>query len=97
VASRWIMSASSRAILGRWPPEGHINLVHHLAHGVQWQECFLRHANNAVSLEEVVVFVDEPAVTATRLSRLAGCVVALDPEGALRSTSRLVAAAGTQC
>lgn len=64
-------------------PEGRINLVHHLTPEVLWQERFLRHANNAVSLEEVVIFVADPAVTAARFSRLVGCVVAPDPEGDL--------------
>ena len=35
-------------------PEGRINLVHHLTPEALWQERFLRHANNAATLDEVV-------------------------------------------
>jgi hypothetical protein len=64
-------------------PEGRINLVHHLTPEVLWQERFLCHANNAVSLKEVLIFVADPAVTAARFSRLVGCAVVPDPEGGL--------------
>jgi hypothetical protein len=62
-------------------PEGRINLVHHLTPEVLWQERFLRHANNAVALDDVVLAVAEPAETAARFSRLVGCVVIPDPVG----------------
>jgi hypothetical protein len=56
-------------------PEGRINLVHHLAPEALWQECFLRHANNAATLDEVVLGVADPAATAARFSRLVGSTV----------------------
>jgi Glyoxalase-like domain len=60
-------------------PEGRINLVRHLTPEVLWQERFLRHPNNAAALDEVVIAVAEPAETASRFSRLIGCVVIPDP------------------
>ena len=62
-------------------PEGRINLVRHLTPEVLWQERFLRHANNASALDEVLLAVAEPAETASRFSRLIGCVVIPDPAG----------------
>ena len=62
-------------------PEGRINLVRHLAPEALWQERFLRHANNATTLDEVTLAVAEPAETAARFSRLVGCVVIPDPAG----------------
>ena len=62
-------------------PEGRINLIRHLAPEALWQERFLRHANNAAALEEVVLAVAEPAEAASRFSRLVGCVVIPDPAG----------------
>ena len=62
-------------------PEGRINLVHHLTPEALWQERFLRHANNAAALDEVVIAVADPAETAARFSRLVGCVVIPDPAG----------------
>ena len=64
-------------------PEGRINLVRHLTPEALWQERFLRHANNATALEEVVLCVAEPADTAARFSRLTGCAVIPDPAGGL--------------
>jgi catechol 2,3-dioxygenase-like lactoylglutathione lyase family enzyme len=62
-------------------PEGRINLVLHLAPEALWQERFLRHANNASTLDEVVLAVADPAEAAARFSRLVGCVVIPDPAG----------------
>jgi Glyoxalase-like domain len=62
-------------------PEGRINLVHHLTPEALWQERFLHHPNNAMTLAEVVVAVAEPADTAARFSRLIGCPVISDPAG----------------
>lgn len=62
-------------------PEGRINLVRHLAPDALWQQRFLRHANNATTLDEVTLAVAEPSETAARFSRLVGCVVIPDPAG----------------
>jgi catechol 2,3-dioxygenase-like lactoylglutathione lyase family enzyme len=62
-------------------PEGRINLVHHLTPDTLWQERFLHHPNNAVSLAEVAIVVSEPADAAARFSRLVGCPVVPDPAG----------------
>jgi len=62
-------------------PEGRVNLVRHLMPEVLWQEQFLRHANNAVALAEVMILVRDPADAAARFSRLAGCPVVPDPAG----------------
>ena len=62
-------------------PEGRLNLVRHLTPGLLWQEQMLRHANNAVALEEVVAAVADPAEAAERFSRIAGCAVAADQTG----------------
>lgn len=64
-------------------PEGRINLVHHLTPETLWQERFLQHPNNVVSLAEVTMVVDDPAATAARFSRLVGCAVVPDPLGGL--------------
>ena len=60
-------------------PEGRINLVRHLTPEALWQQRFLRHANNATTLDEVTLAVAEPAEAAARFSRLVGCVVIPDP------------------
>jgi hypothetical protein len=62
-------------------PEGRINQVRHLTPEALWQQRFLRHANNAMTLEAVTLAVAEPAETAARFSRLVGCVVIPDPAG----------------
>jgi hypothetical protein len=62
-------------------PEGRINLVHHLAPEALWQKRFLRHANNAATLEEVVIGVADPAEAAERFSRLVGSAVVPDATG----------------
>jgi hypothetical protein len=60
-------------------PEGRFNLVHHLTPEMLWQERFLHHPNNAISLDDVELAVAEPIETASRLSRLLGCPVVPDP------------------
>ncbi len=62
-------------------PEARIHLIRHLTPEALWQERFLHHPNHAVALEEVVLVAAEPAVTAARLSRLAGRPLAPDPVG----------------
>jgi hypothetical protein len=62
-------------------PEGRINLVRHLTPEAMWQERFLRHANNAASLGELVIAVEDPAAAAARFSRLVGCPVQPDRSG----------------
>ena len=56
-STTWILPARARGSRSsRLPdqPEGRINLVRHLTPEVLWQERFLRHANNAAALDEVV-------------------------------------------
>ncbi len=60
-------------------PEGTLQLVKHLTREAIWQEAFMAHRNQAVSLQEVVLAVPDPAETAARLSRLAGLPVVPDP------------------
>jgi hypothetical protein len=60
-------------------PEGRFNLVHHLTPDLLWQDRFLHHPNNAVSLLTVELAVAEPIATAARLSRLLGCPAVPDP------------------
>jgi hypothetical protein len=60
-------------------PEGRFNLVHHLTPELLWQERFLHHPNNAVSLDAVELAVPEPMATASRLSRLLGAPVVPNP------------------
>ena len=62
-------------------PESTIQLIKHLTREAIWQPRFTTHANNAVSLEEVVLAVPDPAETAARFSRLAGVPVVPDPAG----------------
>ena len=59
-------------------PEGLIQLIRHLTREAIWQPRFMAHRNNAVSLDEVVLAVPDPAETAARFSRLAGLPVAPD-------------------
>ncbi len=80
-------------------PEGRFNFVHHLTPELLWQERFLHHPNNAISLEAVELTVAEPIATASRLSRLLGCPVVPDPaEGftleLARGRLRLIEGAG---
>ncbi len=60
-------------------PEGRFNLVHHQTPDLLWQDRFLHHPNNAVSLHSVELTVAEPLATAARLSRLLGCPAVPDP------------------
>jgi len=62
-------------------PEGRINLVRHLTPELLWQETLLAHANNAVALDGVMVASADPAETAARFCRIAGCSVVPDPTG----------------
>ena len=62
-------------------PEGTIQLIKHLTREAIWQQRFTAHANAAVSLEEVVLAVPDPADSAARFSRLAGLPVTPDPAG----------------
>ena len=62
-------------------PEGTLQLIKHLTREAIWQERFMRHANNAVSLDSAVIAAPVPADTAARLSRLAGVPVVPDPAG----------------
>jgi Glyoxalase-like domain len=73
--------AEARFVLIQPPeqPEGRFNLVRHLTPDVLWQEPFMRHQNNATTLEDVCIAVAEPAAAAARLSRLLGCAVVPDP------------------
>ena len=62
-------------------PESTIQLIKHLTREAIWQPRFTSHGNNAVSLEQVVLAVPDPAETAARFSRLAGVPVVPDPVG----------------
>jgi hypothetical protein len=62
-------------------PEGRANLVQHLTAEALWQERFLLHPNNAMTLAEVVIAVAVPADTAARFSRLVGATAIPDPAG----------------
>ena len=62
-------------------PESTVQLIKHLTREAIWQPRFTTHANNAVSLEAVVLAVPDPAETASRFSRLAGVPVVPDPAG----------------
>lgn len=59
-------------------PEGVVQLIRHLTREAIWQPRFMAHRNNAVSLDEVVLTVADPAETAARFSRLAGLPVTPD-------------------
>lgn len=63
------------------PPEGRVHLIRHETPDALWQDRFLHHPNNAVALEEIIVTVPEPAVTAAWYSVLAGRPVVPDPCG----------------
>jgi hypothetical protein len=62
-------------------PEGRVHLVHHETPDVLWQDRFVGHPNGAVALEEVVLTVPEPAVTAAWYSQLVGRPVVPDRSG----------------
>ena len=61
--------------------EPRLQLLRHLTPELVWQKRFLRHPNNAVALDAVVMVDDPPAVLAARLSRAAGVAVVPDPAG----------------
>lgn len=61
-------------------PEGRLQLIRHLTPEAIWQERFLRHANGAEALEEVVMAAADPATTTARLARMAG--LPAQPDGA---------------
>ena len=63
------------------PPEGRVQLIRHETPEALWQDRFLHHANNAMALDEVIMAVPEPAVTAAWYSALAGRPVVPDPAG----------------
>ncbi len=62
-------------------PEGRVHLVHHETPEALWQDRFVRHPNHALALEEVVLTVPEPAVTAAWYSQLVGRAVVPDRAG----------------
>lgn len=73
-------------------PEGRVQLIRHLTPELLWQEGLLDHRNHAVSLDEAILAVADPADTGARFARLTGgttgtaeggMVVAL-PQGRLR-------------
>jgi len=53
-------------------PEGRIQLIRHLTPELLWQPGLLDHPNRAVSLEEAILAVADPAEVAERLGRLVG-------------------------
>ncbi len=63
------------------PPEGRVQLIRHLTPELVWQDRWMDHANRAEVLEAAILCAENPAETATRLSRLAGLPVEPDPAG----------------
>ena len=61
--------------------EPRLQLLRHLTPELVWQKRFLRHPNNAVALDAVIMVDDPPAPLAARLSRAAGVAVVPDPAG----------------
>ncbi len=53
-------------------PEGRVQLIRHLTPELLWQEGLLEHANRAVSLDETILAVEDPAEVAGRFGRLVG-------------------------
>lgn len=53
-------------------PEGRMQLIRHLTPELLWQPHLLDHPNQAVSLDETVFAVADPAEVAARLGRLVG-------------------------
>ncbi|QXM25694.1 VOC family protein [Elioraea tepida] len=53
-------------------PEGRMQLIRHLTPELLWQPHLLEHPNRAVSLDEVILAVSDPAEAAGRLGRLVG-------------------------
>ncbi len=74
-----------RARFARLPlpdaPEGRIQLIRHLTPEAIWQPRFLDHPNHAVSLEEVVLAVENPEESAARFALLAGRPAVADAAG----------------
>lgn len=73
-------------------PEGRLQLIRHLTPELLWQPGLLGHRNHAVSLDEAILAVADPAEVAARFAQLTGraatpteggLVVAL-PQGRLR-------------
>lgn len=73
-------------------PEGRIQLIRHLTPELLWQPALLEHPNRAVSLDEAILAVADPAEVAARFARLTartaspteGGVVVTLPQGRLR-------------
>jgi hypothetical protein len=63
-------------------PEGRVQLVRHLTPELLWQPRLLEHRNHAVSLDEAILAVADPAEVAARFSRLTGGAVT-ETEGGL--------------
>ena len=63
------------------PPEGRVHLIRHLTPGTMWQPRFLAHSNQVTTLAAVTLMVEQPAVTAAWLSRVAGRPVVVDGDG----------------
>jgi hypothetical protein len=53
-------------------PEGRMQLIRHLTPELLWQPGLLEHPNRAVSLDETILAVADPAEVAGRLGRLVG-------------------------
>lgn len=64
-------------------PEGRVQLIRHLTPELLWQPHLLAHANRAVSLDAVVVAVEDPAGAAARLGPALGLAPELAEGGAL--------------
>lgn len=62
-------------------PEGRVHLIRHETPEALWQPRYLRHPNNVVALEEVLLAVPKPAVTAAWYSQLTGRPVVPDSSG----------------
>jgi hypothetical protein len=66
-------------------PEGRVQLIRHLTPELLWQPGLLDHRNHAVSLDEAILAIADPAEVATRFSRLTGGAVT-ETEGGLLVT-----------
>lgn len=82
-------------------PEGRIQLIRHLTPELLWQPGLLTHPNHAVSLDEAILAVADPAAVAARFASVTGAaattiagghLVAL-PQGRLRIMTDKAAAA----
>ena len=63
------------------PPEGRVHLIRHLTPETMWREPFLSHPNRVTHLADLTLVVEQPAVTAAWLSRVAGRAVLVDGPG----------------